>query len=103
MKQRPIRQSITMFVCTRDRGKKDDCCARFGGEKVLAHLKKRVKERKLQEIVRVVASGCIDKCSKGPNLLVFPGDIWACKVDSDDVDKLLDEALERIARSKEPH
>ena len=35
MKERPLRHAVTLFVCTRDRGKKDDCCARFGGEKVL--------------------------------------------------------------------
>lgn len=95
MKQRALRHAVTLFVCTRDRGKKDDCCARFGGEKVLAQIKKRIKERKLQDIVRVYPSGCIDKCSKGPNVMVYPGNVWACKVDGHDVDALLDEALER--------
>lgn len=95
MKQRALRQPVTLFVCTRDRGKKDDCCARFGGEKVLAQIKKRIKERKLQDVVRVYPSGCIDKCSKGPNVMVYPGNVWACKVDGHDVDTLLDEALER--------
>lgn len=101
MKQRPLQQQIALLVCTRDRGKKEDCCARFGSEKVLDRLKKRIKERKLQDVVRVVPTGCLDKCSKGPNVLIFPGNIWACKVDGDDVDKLLDEALARIKGAKE--
>jgi len=95
MKQRTQRPPVTIFVCTRDRGKKDDSCGHFGGEKVLSQFKKRIKDRKLQDKVRVYPSGCIDKCSKGPNVLVFPGNVWACKVDGHDVDALLDEALER--------
>lgn len=94
MKQKPLQQPISLFVCTRDRGKKDDSCGHFGGEKVLSHLKKRIKERKLQDLVRVYASGCIDKCSKGPNVLGYPGNTWFCKVDSHDVDAILDQLLE---------
>ena len=54
----------------------------------------------MQDLVRVYPSGCIDKCSKGPNVMIFPGNVWACKVDAHDVDALLDEALERAEAGK---
>lgn len=96
MNLRPLPQTVTLFVCTCDRGKKHDCCARFGGEKTLDRLKKGVKERKLQGRVRVLASGCIDKCSKGPNVLIFPDNTWSSNVTAGDVDALLDEVEARL-------
>lgn len=90
MKQRPLPQHATLFVCTCSRGKKKDCCAGFGSKKTLARLKKRVKERKLSGLVRVYPSGCLGECEKGPNVLSFPDGTWSRKVSPDDVDELLD-------------
>ena len=101
MKEHSLHHIVSIFVCTRDRGKKDDCCARSGSEKVLSQLKKRIKERKLEDTVRVYASGCIDKCAKGPNVLMFPGNVWASKVGGSDVDAILDAAEAQIAAAEE--
>lgn len=100
MKQRPLSQDATLFVCTCVRGKKKECCAGFGSKKTLARLKKRVKERKLSGLVRVYPSGCLGECEKGPNVLSFPDGTWSRKVMPDDVDEILDAIEARIDRRR---
>lgn len=103
MKQRPLSHNVTLFVCTCERGKKRDCCARFGSKKTLARLKKRVKERKLQDEVRILPSGCMGKCSKGPNVLSFPDNTWSRRVAASDADELLDQVAPGLRAPDEPH
>ena len=100
MKQRPQRQVATLFVCTCKRKKKKDCCARFGSEKTLEQLKARIKARRLQHLIRVYPSGCIGKCSKGPNVLSFPDNRWSSRVSAADVDDLLDRLVAEISEER---
>jgi (2Fe-2S) ferredoxin len=68
------------------------------------YLKQRVKERGLGGPggVRVNTAGCMDRCDKGPVLVVYPEAVWYTFVDTEDIDEILekhilgDEVVERL-------
>ena len=44
--------------------------------------------------VRVNTSGCLDRCSEGPVMVVYPDDVWYTYVDKNDVDEIISEHLQ---------
>ena len=84
MKSSKSPHCATIFVCT-----KSNCC-RKGGDKVRSELKAAIKEAGLKKEVRVVESGCLDQCKKGPALLVAPANQVFCEVKPSDVEDLLE-------------
>ncbi len=86
MKEKPVPTARSIFVCTQGGGGKK--C--HGGKKLCAQLKKQVKQRGLQKHVRVCSSGCMNQCSKGPNVMLFPENTWLCRVRERDLDEILD-------------
>lgn len=99
MKQKDVPHAMSVFVCTHGGGGKK--C--HGGKKLFAYLRKEVKRRKLNHQIHVSASGCMDQCEKGPNIMAFPDNIWLCRVRERDLDGFLDDLESRLpALSKEP-
>ena len=43
--------------------------------------------------VRINTAGCLDRCSEGPVLVVYPDDVWYSYVDAQDIDEIIDEHL----------
>lgn len=62
-------------------------------EALLKRLKKRVGEAGLRDEVRINRSGCLNQCGHGPNVVVYPDDVWYCGVQADDADELFQEHL----------
>lgn len=63
-----------LFVCTNTRDEDGRvACANPGraGAKVRDMLKNEAAKRGLKGAVRVSASGCMDLCEQGPNVMVF--------------------------------
>ena len=94
MKQKSIPQVLSVFVCTHGGGKK---CS--GGKKLCSQLKKEIKRRKMQDAVQIVSSGCMDQCEKGPNVMIFPDNIWLCKVQERDIDEIMEHLSAHIYQS----
>jgi len=77
-----------IFVCINERevGK---CCSQEGkGQDIRAGLKEYVKQKGLKGKVRISASGCMDKCAQGPNLMIFPDNVWYKQVRSEDLEEI---------------
>lgn len=88
-----------VLVCTHEREPhKRVCCRRNGGDALREKLKSMVKARGLKPYIRVSASGCLDKCEEGPNLLILPDNIWYSHVEEKDLDAIL-AALEADIRA----
>lgn len=80
-----------IFVCTNRRGPGERvCCASGGGCELRDMLKEMVKARGWGGKVRVSASGCMDKCEDGPNVMIFPDNVWLSGVREDDLQAILD-------------
>ncbi|MFO0774185.1 MAG: (2Fe-2S) ferredoxin domain-containing protein [Nitrospiraceae bacterium] len=67
-----------LFVCTNQRGPDDErgCCAKLGSEALHAHFKQEAKRLNLKNIVRTNKAGCLDHCSQGPSVVVYPEGVW---------------------------
>lgn len=84
-----------VFVCTNERPDTDPrgCCKARGGEELLGALRKAAKERGLAGRVRINASGCLDACSQGPSVVVYPEGCWYGKVAQSDAEELVQSHL----------
>lgn len=92
MEKQPVPHKKIIFVCTNRRAEGERvCCAGQGGDILRDRLKAMVKERHLQSKIRVSASGCLDRCESGPNIMVFPDNVWYSKVREADLSAILDE------------
>jgi (2Fe-2S) ferredoxin len=84
-----------ILVCTNDRGVEADrpsCCQR-GSLELYRALKDEVRARGLRDEVIVTRTGCLRHCSRGPTVVVWPGNHWHGRVGPEDVDELLDAAI----------
>ena len=57
--------------------------------------KKRIKQLDLDGHgnIRINQSGCLDRCEKGPVLVVYPEGTWYTYVDMQDIDEIIDSHL----------
>lgn len=79
-----------LFVCTNrrpDNHRRGSCAAR-GSEHLRDYMKARAKELGIPNI-RVNSAGCLDRCERGPCLVIYPEGTWY-KIDTTaDVDQVL--------------
>jgi (2Fe-2S) ferredoxin len=80
-----------LFVCVNRREPNEVCCAHRQSEAIAVALKERVKALGLSRSVRVSKSGCQDLCAKGPNVMVFPDNVWYHGVTPADIDRILED------------
>ena len=66
-----------------------------GAEEAFNHMKSRVKKLGLNGTgkVRINRAGCLDRCSEGPLLVIYPQAIWYTFVDNDDIDEIIESHL----------
>ncbi len=84
-----------VFFCLNQRDPGEESCARQGAQAGFDRCKSRVKEAGLSGPgqVRVNKAGCLDRCSGGPVLVVYPEAVWYTFVDNDDIDEIVDSHL----------
>jgi (2Fe-2S) ferredoxin len=84
-----------LFVCenVRPPGDPRGCCSARGGVEVRAALKKELERRGLKGQVRANGAGCLDACSHGPTVVVYPGEVWYGGVTPADVPEIVEQHL----------
>ncbi|MBI4238504.1 MAG: (2Fe-2S) ferredoxin domain-containing protein [Deltaproteobacteria bacterium] len=99
MPRQPVPFEKCLFVCenTRDGGR--TCCGAVGTA-LREALRNYVKTHGLQNRVRIVKSGCLDRCAAGPNIFVTPDHVWYSAVTPDDLQTLI---AEQLAPMTKPH
>ncbi len=67
-----------IFICTNKRPEGDPrgCCSSKGSEIIRDFFKEEIKKLGLKGRVRANASGCIDQCSQGPAVVIYPEGVW---------------------------
>ena len=91
-----------LFVCVNKREPHETCCSHRESEAIAAALKARVKELGLSRAVRVSKSGCQDLCAKGPNVMVFPDDVWYHGVTPADVEYIVQQTIRGLTPHSSP-
>ena len=85
-----------IFICINER-KADDArsgCSARGSAKLLDYMKGRVHELGLKGKVRVNKAGCLDACSQGPTMVVYPDDVWYSPKTQKDMEEILTEHIQ---------
>ena len=84
-----------LFFCVNEREDGSQCCQQFGARAMRDYAKARVKQLGLAGAgqVRVNLAGCLDRCSQGPVLVVYPEGVWYTYVDREDIDEIVEEHL----------
>jgi (2Fe-2S) ferredoxin len=78
-----------ILVCTDSKSK--EC--KKGGPDVLKAFEKAIKLRKLGRQVMVTEVGHVGGCGLGPNVIVYPEGVWYGRVDTADVDEIIEEHI----------
>lgn len=84
-----------VFFCCNQRTSGEACCNDHGSQKMRDYAKRRVAELGLSgpQQVRINQASCMDRCSEGPVLVVYPEGVWYTYVDQADIDEIIDEHL----------
>ena len=84
-----------IFCCTNRRasGHTRGCCAEKDAEGLRDYMKSRVKDLGLPK-TRVNNAGCLDRCEKGPCIVIYPEGVWySCKT-REDIDEVISKHLQ---------
>jgi len=83
------------FFCTNERSDGRACCQDHGARELRKYAQKRLREAGASgpDGVRANAAGCLDRCSDGPAVVVYPEGVWYTYLSRDDVDRIVDEHL----------
>ncbi len=99
MEARAPRFERYVFVCENVR-EDGVCCGRQGSGAIREALKEAIEARKLQHRIRVSRTGCLDVCSEGPNVLVYPENRWYTHVRLEDVPVILEALLQSLEATR---
>ena len=69
------------------------CCSSKFSEKLQTELKIKIKGLKLNKKIRINKSGCLDRCEKGPVMVIYPEGVWYAFKTSEDIDEILNSHL----------
>ena len=90
-----------VFFCTNLREDGSPCCGRFDAAQMRDYMKRRCKELGLNRTgdgaggVRINSAGCMDRCSEGPVMVVYPEAVWYTWVDRSDIDEIIERHLQQ--------
>ena len=81
-----------VFVCVNERpeGERVSCGGTFCGKELSEKLKEAVKAAGYTGTIRVSKSKCLDVCEEGPNILIYPDNIWIKKAELSDIPVILE-------------
>jgi len=96
MDKKKLPQDVMLLVCTAKDGK----CAKKGA-KLRHKLRDEVHGLKLGKRIRVLPTGCLGACSKGPNVLSTPGQTLWTRIRKRDARKLIEEIAAALPERKE--
>lgn len=82
-----------IFLCCNQRTA-GRCCGSGETEDIFLYFKQSLNLKrhimKKGRIVKVNKSGCLGKCAIGPNIVIFPDNIWYNYSDKNDIDTIID-------------
>ena len=81
-----------IFVCCnqREAGSPRGCCDPAGEARLQKAFKEALKARGLKGRVRANKAGCLDQCEHGPNVVVYPEQVWYGGVRLEDVNEIVE-------------
>lgn len=81
-----------VFFCTNQRAGGEACCANHGSQALRDYAKQKVKDLRLPG-VRINTAGCMDRCSRGPVMVVYPEGVWYSYRNQTDIAEIIERHL----------
>jgi (2Fe-2S) ferredoxin len=82
-----------IFICANDKAPGKDCCGMGHGLELVEKFREVLKEKGLNGKIRAQRSGCLDACSKGPILVIYPEGTYYGSVRFADVERIVNEHI----------
>lgn len=83
-----------VFICENVRKNGEVSCGpKSMGSGYVEKLKEYVKAKGLKGKIRVCRTGCMDVCSQGPNILIYPEGRWYSQVSETDLEEIIQKEL----------
>ncbi len=85
-----------LFFCCNQREAGRPCCNDHDAAAMRDYCKERVKALGLSGPgkLRVNSAGCLDRCAKGPVLVIYPEAVWYSYRNRQDIDEIVSEHLQ---------
>ena len=85
-----------VFFCTNRREEGAICCADRGSDALRDYAKDQIKKLKMKGPgkCRINSAGCMDRCKKGPVLVVYPEGVWYTYHNQADIDEIIAQHLQ---------
>jgi NADP-reducing hydrogenase subunit HndC len=68
-------------------------CTSSKSPKIIEEFEKQIKERNIEEKVRVVKTGCFGLCARGPIVIIYPEETFYTMVKVEDVSEIIEEDI----------
>lgn len=93
--KKSVRFERHVFVCLNERPPSSPvgCCKAKGSEEILNFMKEEIRKRGLSKKIRINKAGCLDQCSKGVSMVVYPEGVWYGRVTREDVLEIIESHL----------
>jgi len=88
-----MRYDKHIFICTNQKAEGKACCGEARGMELVTLFKEKLRDRGLQGTVRAQRTGCLDACSNGPALVVYPEGTYYGHVTPEDVDRIIEQHI----------
>ena len=81
-----------VFFCLNEKVSNTQCCMSAGAPDLFSYTKKRIKDLGLsgKGNIRINKAGCMNRCSKGPVLVVYPEGVWYHYEAPRDIDDIIE-------------
>ncbi|MBP9688192.1 MAG: (2Fe-2S) ferredoxin domain-containing protein [Bacteroidia bacterium] len=85
-----MRYDKHIFICANQKAEGKTCCGEARGMELVNKFKEVLREKGLQGKIRAQRSGCLDACSNGPALVIYPEGTYYGHVTLNDVERIID-------------
>jgi (2Fe-2S) ferredoxin len=89
-----MRYDKHIFICTNQKAEGKSCCGEVRGMELVNKFKEVLREKGLQGKIRAQRSGCIDACSNGPALVIYPEGTYYGHVTLNDVERIVEQHVQ---------
>lgn len=89
-----MRYEHHIFICANQKAAGKACCGEQQGLELVSKFREVLREKGLQGKVRAQRAGCLDACSKGPALVIYPAGTYYGHVSINDVERIIENHIE---------
>ena len=84
-----------VFFCTNKRENGMQCCEDAHASHFRDYAKQKIKSLGMsgKDGIRVNSAGCLGRCSEGPNMVIYPDNVWYTYQNEADIDEIVEKHL----------